>query len=265
MAKKEFTPEVKAQDADRAVESLSRFNDQLARNPLINGVLVDVEPTEDGPIRVSHGLGKVASGAIVVGADRGVFTASLSSSDRDTAELAISSGWELLERYDAVDDIDEFDFEYEANGDEDTEYMVDGLWLAGTIVPAISYKINGVDSSTLTGDGYAESYNGAGGTGQSLLIAKSSVVEESFIRFRSSLFAETSGPKFSYSTSQCSVSTTAADTDVQIVAGKWHDTTTRITEIGVLVSSAGKILTGSYFTLFRRPRPTGRKLKIWIF
>ena len=266
MAKKDFIPGAEKSDADRSIESLSRFADFVAKNPLVNGVLVDVEPTQDGPLEVPHGLGRRASGAMVVGSDIGVYSVSVSDSDDRSATVAIAPQWELLERVDVKKVENLIDFGVGLNADDDGEYLVHGYWIPNqTATASLRYRFNGTITSSFAGDGYAYRQDAANGTAAGLSLARSSGSEAQYIMIWNTLVAATGQYKFSHGHTTTTSGTTAAGTQDTTLAGKMHDTTTRVKSLGIQSAQANDIAAGSWFTLYRRPRVTGRKLKLWIF
>lgn len=266
MGKTGAIPEVSDQNSDRGITELSRRSESLARNPLVNGVLVDLTAPDDGEASVAHGLGRIASGAIIVGSDRGVFTACVSSSGSSNAVLSIARQWEVIERVDVSILSTSFDFKTALNGDTDYEYMVDGYWICPALASDLIYRVNGAASTALTGDGYAQTGSLAAGTGVGLTIAVAFASEVStYTGIHSVLRSAVGQVRFGYSNTTISGSAVSSATFDRSIACKWHDTATHVKSLGIQSTTASSIAVGSHFTLHRRPRLKGRKLKIWIF
>jgi hypothetical protein len=269
VAKKGITPQVEGETTDRAIMALDRFSTFVAKNPMVNGVLVDVEPTEDGHLQVKHGLGKKASGAMVVGSDIGVFSASVVESGKSAATVAVSSNWEIVDRKDIYKVTDSFDFDFDLNGDDDGEYRIEGYWVVETAGAAtLRLRVNGLETGSFATDGYAYMRNGTtGSTSGGVALARSLSLPEDdqFIRIEFTMSAPIGENRMSYSVTSQTYGTLTSETYNSTLASKLHDLTTRIVSIGVESSATSDLGVGSHFTLYRRPRLTGRKLKIWIF
>ena len=155
----------------------------------------------------------------------------------------------------------------ELRGDPDTEYHIHGYWIPGqTATASLRYRINGVISSSLAGDGY--SYNGqtAGtGTAGGLALARSNGSEAQYIMLWSTLYASTGQYRLAYGYSSHTSGTTAAGTENITYASKLHDTTTKFTSLGVQSAQTNDLGAGSWFDLYRRPQFDKTPLKIWVY
>ena len=253
--------------ARRDIEAKDTLLDGLERNPLVNGEMVSVEASEDGSLNVPHGLGRKPVGCMIVAADIGSFVGAVQGGSRDSATISMSRHWEILERYTVDSDATSFDFSAELNGDDDYEYQVHGYWSSGQGLSAVlRYRVNGASSTSLTGDGNAYMRAvGSDGTSTGLALARSQATEDQTHMIWSTIYAPAGEYRFTYTESSMTTGTTSSATENQTISGKLHESTTKITSLGIESTQTDDIAAGSHFTLSRRPRLAGRKLNLWIF
>lgn len=251
---------------NRARQALDAAVSALAASPMSNGVLSEVSPGADGPVTVPHGIGRKANGVLIMSADRGAYIASLLSSDARSAQVSITPQWELVERKDFFESGSSFDFAARLNGDLDYEYRIDSFWKSGATTNVLRLRVNGGSSGSLTNCHsryHLDSASSSTTTGFAMSRMQSAVISEH--RIESFLFAGTGDNRLFRSIASQTDGTSAADTDYFTAGGKWEDTATVITSLGADLGTSLHIAAGSHFTLYRRPRLKGRKLKLWIF
>jgi hypothetical protein len=263
-------PKVPGEVEDRAIKALSDGLDGIIRNPIANGVLVEgIRGGAQSVLEVPHGLGRKAVGCLVLGAEKGMYLASVRSSDARVAKVAMSPQWEWMERYSVDTDLSaDFNFESLVDGETDGEYMVEGYWLAASGASNIlRWRINDKGSSL---DSEGSTYRHTGVTTSTdttgLVIdykVNTGSASEHFIR---SVLAPTATGSQRFSRSSCSQTWGATSSSQEGVEayGKWEDSVERIGKLG-LSFTGNNCLAGSYFDLYRRPRLEGRTLNLWIF
>ncbi len=264
MASKAVIPRVKDEATDRAVQSLSQL---ISKSLLADGVLVeDFKLRSNSPPKVPHGLGRKAKGALIVGADKGVFYASVAGGTSKVANLAISPQWELLEHRKINNASQNFDFAHVLASD-DYEISINGIWKASAAGNGLRYRINGAISSSLSNchSAYHSARTGTGATASGILcgVQQSAVTGEHMIT--SSMTVATGENRLTQAVDNMTDGTAAANTTQWTMGGKWEDTTTPIVGVGVDATGASHLVAGSNFSLYRRPRLDGRTLNIWIF
>lgn len=259
-------PKVPGEIEDRAIKALKDGLDGVIRSPISNGVLVEgIKGGAQGVLEVPHGLGRKALGCLVLGADRGMYLASVRSSDARVAKVAMAPQWEWITRYEDDAGVSAFNFDFTANGDEDYEYVVEGYWKNPANQLTTAYWRVNDSSSGLTNAYSIFSLDSAAATSAAGLIVARNIgntfaADET--QFKANLIAASGVNRMGVS----QFTTTRATGSSQQMGSshcKWEQDSVSILKLGLAFTAACE--PGSYFDLYRRPRLKGRTLTLWMF
>ncbi len=201
-------------------------------------------------------------GAIVL-ASEGLVSATLGPHRNGITTVRLTRHWEFLERTDIPNGSSGFDFSTELRGDLDSRYRITGFWQSDASPQNLELRINGALSSALSSEGtQTEGSDVANLDGLTIGYSASTGTDSHLIS--AEFEAATGQTRHSFATSSTSTSSGKAFTAARILAGKWADSTTQITSLG-LGPSTGTIAAGSYFELYRKPDFAKSKITLWVY
>lgn len=261
MAPKRPTDNFRNTESEEATKSLGTTS--LVQNPFTTGSGYEVTVGPDATVTL--GLPFPARGVMVIESPF-LVQASITERKRNKTVIRFTRQYEHIEHVAITTDITSFDFDAKINGNTDHEFLLTGYWKQNINNPKLRWRVNGADSSTLT-NAFSRYTHGAGGgsTVGGLLVAIGTGSARGEHRVRSDFLTDRTNNRIIIGDDNFTYGATTTLTQVRDITGKWEDTSTTVTSLGLVTSLADNIIEKSFFDLYRRPQFDQTKIKIWVY
>lgn len=245
----------------------NEFFEQLRNNPFFAGEKIEVTFDSNGKrdLQIAN-----VRGVFVLSSPFPVHV-NVSKATSKKCTVVAQPSWEFLERKEIKATTTSFDFGSVLDNRVDCNYRIEGYWLAAAQAGSYGLKlrVNGTDSPSLSNEG--QSYvrgvtaGAAAGTGTGLAVAAVASTSTEEVYFDATMRFHHGEQKLLQSVSNSTWGTTTGDNSVGVYAGKWEDTGTVITSLGLVPTYSSSILSGSEFSLYRKPELNNTKVTLWVY